>query len=101
MATLEYFGEETRKGLPERKNPGLYNGHLPFGVMKGEDGVPVLDTRELRIRGEDGTEKIIRNCDGLFFLFERATTGYSDREIAIMLNAQGYRTMGNQGQAHP
>jgi site-specific DNA recombinase len=92
------LSEETRKGLRERKAQGLYNGCLPFGVMKGEDGVPVLDTRELRIRGEDGTEKIIRNRDGLFFLFERAAMGDSDREIAIMLNGQGYRTTGIHGQ---
>jgi len=92
------LSEETRKGLQERKAQGLYNGCLPFGVMKGDDGVPVLDTRDLYIRDEDGAEKTIRNCDGLLFLFERAATGYSDREIAIRLNAQGYRTTGNHGQ---
>ena len=91
------LSEETKKGLQERKNQGLYNGTLPFGVVKGDDGVPVLDTRESRIQAEDGTEKVIRNRDGLFFLFERAATGYSDREIAIMLNDQGYRTTGNHG----
>ena len=91
------LSEETRKGLQERKKQGLYNGILPFGVMKGDDGVPVLDTRDARIQSEDGSEKVIRNCDGLFFLFEKAATGYSDREIAIMLNDQGYRTTGNQG----
>jgi len=91
------LSEETRKGLQERKNQGLYNGTLPFGVMKGDDGVPVLDTRDVRIQGEDGMVKVVRNCDGLFFLFERAATGYSDREIAIMLNDRGYRTTGNHG----
>lgn len=91
------LSEETEKGLQERKNQGLYNGTLPFGVMKGEDGVPVLDTRDISIQGEDGREKVIRNCDGLFFLFEKAATGYSDREISIMLNDQGYRTTGNHG----
>ncbi|MFC1909958.1 recombinase family protein [Chloroflexota bacterium] len=91
------LSEETRKGLQERKNQGLYNGALPFGAMKGDDGVPVLDTRDISIHGEDGREQVIRNCDGLAFLFERAATGYSDREIAIMLNDQGYRTTGNHG----
>jgi site-specific DNA recombinase len=92
------LSEETRKGLQERKDQGLYNGTLPFGVMKGDDGVPMLDTRDVRIQSEDGREKVIRNSDGLFFLFERAAMGYSDREIAIMLNDQGYRTTGNHGQ---
>jgi DNA invertase Pin-like site-specific DNA recombinase len=34
---------EVKKGLGERKAQGLYCGCLPFGVIKGEDGVPVPD----------------------------------------------------------
>lgn len=34
------LSEETKKGLRERKAQGLYNGLLPFGAMKGADGVP-------------------------------------------------------------
>lgn len=45
------LSEETKKGLQERKNQGLYNGTLPFGVMKGDNGVPVLDTRDVRSHG--------------------------------------------------
>ena len=42
MAQLysENLGEETKKGLAERRAQGLYCGSLPFGVVKGEEGVP-------------------------------------------------------------
>ncbi len=36
---------ETKKGKRERKAQGLYNGLLPFGATKGEDGVPGRSTR--------------------------------------------------------
>ena len=35
------LGDEVKKGLRERKAQGLYNGLLPFGTTKGEDGIPV------------------------------------------------------------
>lgn len=52
LATLSAFAQyysdnlatETSKGKQERKRQGLYNGVLPFGTTKGEDGVPTLDT---------------------------------------------------------
>ena len=91
------LSEETKKGKLERKAQGLYNGLLPFGAMKGEDGVPVPDTRELHIQDKDGIERVIRNYDGLLLLFERAAMGDSDRDIASLLNGNGYRTTGNQG----
>jgi DNA invertase Pin-like site-specific DNA recombinase len=34
---------ETRKGKAERKRQRLYNGLLPFGLKRGEDGLPVPD----------------------------------------------------------
>jgi site-specific DNA recombinase len=37
------LARETRKGKQERKRQGLYNGHLPFGCIKGEDGLPTPD----------------------------------------------------------
>ena len=51
LTTLAAFAEyysanlsaETRKGKAERKAQGLYNGLLPFGTVKGEDGLPVAD----------------------------------------------------------
>lgn len=91
------LSEETRKGKQERKAQGLYNGSLPFGAMKGEDGVPLPDTREVRVQGEDGTERVIQNYNGFRLIFEKAAMGYSDREVALMLNARGYRTIGVHG----
>lgn len=76
------LSQETKKGWAERRAQGLYCGLLPFGAMKGEDGVPVPhpDTHP-----------------GLVMAFELAAQGKSDREVAVALNAGGYRTAGNQG----
>ncbi len=75
------LSQETKKGWHERRAQGLYCGLLPFGAIKGEDGVPVPhpDTHP-----------------GLIMAFELAAQGKSDREVAIALNATGYRTAGNQ-----
>ena len=76
------LSQETKKGWHERRAQGLYCGLLPFGAMKGEDGVP------------------IPNPDthlGLVMAFELAAQGKSDREVAVALNEKGYRTAGNQG----
>src|SRR5215213_4088506 len=62
LATLGAFAQhysdnlatETSKGKQERKRQGLYNGVLPFGATKGEDGVPVPDTAP-RWHAIDGT----------------------------------------------
>lgn len=86
------LSEETKKGWGERKEQGLYCGLLPFGAMKGEDGVPVPDTREV-----DSGTGIVRNYDGLLLAFELAAQGTSAREVAQALNSRGYRTAGNQG----
>jgi site-specific DNA recombinase len=76
------LSQETKKGWAERKAQGLYCGLLPFGAMKGENGVPVPhpDTHS-----------------GLVMAFELASQGNSDREIAQALNGAGYRTVGNKG----
>lgn len=37
------LSQETKKGWAERRAQGLYCGLLPFGAIKGEDGVPVPD----------------------------------------------------------
>jgi site-specific DNA recombinase len=78
----ENLGKEVRKGKTERKAQGLYNGLLPFGVGKGEDGVPMPHSDTF---------------PGLKLAFERAADGESDRQIAMALNAADYRTAGNQG----
>ena len=76
------LSEETKKGMRERKLQGLYCGLLPFGVMKGEDGVPVRDPA---------------TSPGLIEAFQLGADGKSDREIAQVLNTKGYRTAGPIG----
>ena len=70
------------KGLGERKAQGLYFGGLPFGAIKGGDGVPVADPSTF---------------PGLVKVFELAAQGKTDIEIARALNADGYRTVGPRG----
>jgi site-specific DNA recombinase len=73
---------EVKKGMGERKKQGLYCGSLPFGVVKGEDGVPMPDPV---------TFPYLKTA------FEQAAQGKTDRQIAINLNAQGQRTVGSKG----
>lgn len=91
------LSEETKKGWHERRKQGLYCGTLPFGAMKGEDGVPTPDIVERR-SGVKGQEVAICNYNGLNMVFELSSKGKSDREIAIILNEEGYRTTGTHGQ---
>ena len=86
------LSQETKKGWHERRAQGLYCGLLPFGAMKGEDKVPVPDTREIYLGGRKTC-----NYEGLQLAFQIAANGKSDREVAQALNAAGYRTAGNQG----
>ena len=82
---------ETKKGKTERRQQGFYNGVLPFGVIKGEDGIPIPDRRELsEVEGQT-------NYDALLLIFEMAASGDSSREIAEKLNDLGFRTTGNRG----
>ena len=91
LATLaafaQYFSDnlatETRKGKAERKAQGLYNGHLPFGVKKNGDGLPVPDPE---------------TYPGLLLAFQRCARGDSDRQIAVTLNEGGHRTTGGWGR---
>src|SRR6185503_9904122 len=77
---------ETKKGWAERKQRGLYAGQLPFGVVKGTDGVPCPDTLPIETNGSRTT-----NLAGLLLAFERAADGATDAEVAEALNAAGYR----------
>ncbi len=76
------LSQETKKGKGERKEQGLYNGLLPFGVMKGPDKIPLPNPDTYL---------------GLVMAYELAAQGKTDREIAQGLNAKGYRTAGNRG----
>jgi len=87
---------ETKKGWDERRAQGLYCGTLPFGVKKGDDGVPIPDIAERTIELEK-KEITARNYDGLRMAFELAAQGKTDREVTINLNALGYRTTGTHG----
>ncbi len=84
------LSHETRKGKAERKAQGLYNGLLPFGLVKGEDGLPVPDKRQL----QNGS----CNWEGYLLAMRTAAEGASDAEVARALNARGFRTTGNRGQ---
>jgi site-specific DNA recombinase len=77
---------ETRKGWRERKLQGLYGGRLPYGVVKGEDGVPIPDTTPIDVDG-----RATNNHAGLLLAFERAAAGATDTEVAEALNTAGYR----------
>jgi site-specific DNA recombinase len=91
LATLAAFAQyysdnlswETRKGKQERKEQGLYNGLLPFGLKKSREGLPVPDPD---------------TYPGLLLGYRLAAEGKSDREVADALNAAGYRTTGNRGR---
>jgi len=86
------LSQETKKGWHERRAQGFYCGLLPFGAMKGEDGVPVPDTREIYLNGHKTC-----NYEGLQLAFEAAANEKSDKEVAQALNVAEYRTAGNQG----
>lgn len=85
------LAQEVRKGKGERRLQGLYNGLLPFGVIKGKDGVPTPDRRDI------GLDSGRTNYDGLLFLFQMAADSETCRTIAEKLNSLGYRTTGNRG----
>ena len=76
------LSQETKKGKRERKAQGLFNGLLPFGVAKGESGIPAPDPA---------------THPGLLLAFEVAGQGKSDKAVAAALNLAGYRTTGNRG----
>ena len=76
------LSQEVKKGMGERKAQGLYCGCLPFGAIKGEDGVPLPDPASF---------------PDLKVAFEQAAQGKNDREIAQYLNAKGHRTVGAKG----
>ncbi len=85
-AFAEYYSDnlshETKKGWAERRKQGLYCGLLPFGAVKGENGVPIPHPDAY---------------PGLLMAFDLAAQGKTDREVATALNSAGYQTAGNQG----
>src|SRR5262249_26084716 len=90
------LSEETKKGKEGRKREGLYNGILPFGAMRGEGthAAPLPDLRPLSLIGSDGVTRETTRHAGLLQALEWCAQGLSAREIAVKLNAVGYRTSG-------
>jgi DNA invertase Pin-like site-specific DNA recombinase len=90
---------ETKKGKGERKAQGLYNGILPFGVMKGPDGVPKPHDQIWYVRDKQGniTQERAPTYEGLLLAFQLSAQGETDKDIARSLNARGYRTWGTHG----
>jgi len=80
------LSQETKKGWAERKAQGLYCGLLPFGAKKRNK----RKSKSLPVPNPD-------TYPGLTMAFQLAALGKSDRQIAVALNAKGYRTAGNQG----
>jgi site-specific DNA recombinase len=86
------LAQEVRKGKGERRQQGLYNGLLPFGVFKdGEESIPKPDKRDV------GLADNRTNYDGLVLIFQMAADGETCKAIAEELNRLGYRTTGNKG----
>lgn len=74
----------TTLGKQTRAQRGMWNGTLPFGYVSDEEGKPVPHPA---------------NAAGVQMAFEAYSTGrYSDKQVAELLNRQGYRTTGNWGE---
>lgn len=72
------LASEVAKGKKERSLQGLHNNAAPFGFTKNKQKVLIPDEKEL---------------PGLKQAFELYATGkYSDTDIALLLNEQGYKT---------
>ncbi|HEY77163.1 MAG TPA: hypothetical protein G4O00_13485 [Thermoflexia bacterium] len=79
---VENLAREVRKGKISRVRKGLHNNQLPFGYVKGPDGVGQVVPEEA---------EIIRRAYELY-----ATGEYTDRRIAEFLNQAGFRTRRNR-----
>lgn len=75
---LENLSAETVKGKQERARAGKHNGRVAFGYEVGPKGIAVIVPEE---------------ADAVHKGFELYSTGqYTDRQIAIFLNEQGFIT---------
>ena len=72
------LAHETSKGKKERALQGYYNGDLPFGYIKGDDGIPVIESREALA------------VDRAFSMY--ATGEYGFQGIADIVNSMGFLT---------
>ena len=72
------LAQEVAKGRRERYERGLWNGNLPFGYRRRDDGSPVVDEREA---------VAVREAYAMY-----ATGRHSYQGVADWLNGQGFRT---------
>ena len=78
------LAHETSKGKRERAMQGYYNGDLPFGYIKGNDGIPIIEPKE---------------AVAVKRAFEMYATGdYSFQDIANEINVMGFLTRNKRKQ---
>lgn len=94
LAMAQYYSDRlsvrVTAGKAQRRKAGLYNGFLPFGAIKGRNGIPIPDMTRRRHN--------LTNYDGYIKILELAASGLTSRQIAETLNYLGYRTTGNRGR---
>ncbi|MEQ8677247.1 MAG: recombinase family protein [Aggregatilineales bacterium] len=122
---LDNLSAETSKGKRERARKGSWNGTLPFGytnlrrlkeemaslreaIQSGETSNAKEEHLQLlsetyedwhALTGETDAIPCPINASGVQLAFEMyAQGGYSDRDVANVLNQAGYRTSGNWGE---
>lgn len=83
---------ETTKGKNKRRRLGLYNGHLPYGALRGADDVPIADMVPITIVDSLGIALETTHHQGLCLLFQLAAEGRNPSDIAREMNRRGYRT---------
>jgi site-specific DNA recombinase len=72
------LAQEVAKGRRERYERGLWNGNLPFGYKRGDDGRPEIEEKEAAA---------VREAYSLY-----AGGRHSYQGVADWLNGQGFRT---------
>lgn len=71
------LGQEVAKGLRQRVEQGLWNGDLPFGYAKGEDGMAHVVSEEA---------EVIQQAFQMY-----ASGRYTYQQVATWLNQTGFR----------
>ncbi|MBT9161437.1 MAG: hypothetical protein DDT27_01549 [Dehalococcoidia bacterium] len=78
------LAHETSKGKRERALQGYYNGDLPFGYIKGDDGIPVIEPKEAVA------------IERAFPMY--ATGDYGFQDVANEVNTMGFLTRNKRKQ---
>lgn len=78
------LAHETSKGKRERALQGYYNGDLPFGYVKGDNGIPVIEPREAA------------SVERAFSMY--ATGNYGFQAVAELINSMGFLTRNKRKQ---